>query len=93
MVSNYMATIIVLTFSIPGIRKMAISQKLLDQMSSNFRIGNFKECGTFGDKMKPIQNQRAWAGPLGDLTWNNPKSQIDFIVFFIEKLALLKTKI
>ena len=54
MVSNYMATIIVLTFSIQGIRKMAFSQKLLDQMSSNFRIGSFNECGTLGNKMKPI---------------------------------------
>ena len=61
MVSNYMATIIVLTFSIPGVRKMAVSQKLLDQMSSNFRVGSFNECGTFGDKMKPMQDQRAWA--------------------------------
>ena len=60
MVSNYMATIIVLTFSIPGVRKMAVSQKLLDQMSLNFRVGSFNECVTFGDKLKKIQDQRAW---------------------------------
>ena len=65
MVSNYMATTIVLTFSIPDVRKITISQKLLEEMSSNFRIGSFNECGIFGDKMKPVQDQRAWGEPSG----------------------------
>ena len=60
MLSNNMATILGLTFSIPGVRKMAITQKVLDQTSSNFRISSFNECGTFGDKMKPIQDQMVW---------------------------------
>ena len=60
MVSNYMVTILGLTFSIPGVRKMTITQKLLDQIGSNFRIGSFNEFCTFDDKMKPIQDQRAW---------------------------------
>ena len=59
MVSNYMATILGHTFSKLDVRKVAITQKVLDQMDSNFRIGSFNKCGTFGNIMKPIQDQRA----------------------------------
>ena len=48
-------------FFILGVRKMGMTQKLLDQIGLNFRDGSFNEYGTFNDKMKPIQDQRAWA--------------------------------
>ena len=50
MVSNYMTIIFELTFSIPGVTKIAIHQKLIDQLGPNFRIGSFNECYTFVDK-------------------------------------------
>ena len=56
-----MVTMLGLTFSVPGVTKMAITQKLLNQIGSNFKTGSFNKFGTFGDKMKPIQDQRAWA--------------------------------
>ena len=52
---------------------MTITQKLLDQINSNFKIGSFNEFGTFGDKMKPIQTKgRGVFWILCDLAWNDP---------------------
>ena len=40
--------------------KPAVSQKLFDQLGSNFRFGLSDEIETFGCKMKKIQDQSAW---------------------------------